>query len=86
MSEVVEMIEETLEAAAAPAKRKSKKKKEEETAAPVKTKEERLNELIEKGKLTHSLSAKDVGDVLEELQLENDEMDKFYEKLESNNI
>ena len=86
MSEVVEMIEETLETAAAPAKRKSKKKKEEETAAPVKTKEERLNELIEKGKLTHSLSAKDVGDVLEELQLENDEMDKFYEKLESNNI
>ena len=86
MSEVVEMIEETLEAAAAPAKRKSKKKKEEETAAPVKTKEERLNELIEKGKLTHSLSAKEVGDVLEELQLENDEMDKFYEKLESNNI
>ena len=85
VSEVLEMIEETVEAAAAP-KRKSRKKKEEEVAAPVKTKEERQNELIEKGKLTHSLSAKDVGDVLEELQLENDEMDKFYEKLESNNI
>ena len=87
VSEVVEIIEETLEAAAAtPTKRKSRKKKEEEAAAPVKTKEERLNDLIAKGKTTHRLSAKEVGDVLEELDLNNDEMDKFYEQLESNNI
>ena len=87
MSEVVEIIEETLDAAAAaPTKRKSRKKKEEEVAAPVKSKEERLNDLIAKGKTTHKLSAKEVGDVLEELNLDNDEMDKFYEQLESNNI
>ncbi len=85
VSEVLEMIEETVEAAAAP-KRKSRKKKEEEAAAPVKTKEERLNDLINKGKATHKLSAKEVGDVLEALELSNDEMDKFYEQLESNNI
>ena len=87
VSEVVEIIEETLDAAAAaPTKRKSRKKKEEEVAAPVKTKEERLNDLIAKGKTTHKLSAKEVGDVLEELNLDNDEMDKFYEQLETNNI
>ena len=87
VSEVVEIIEETLDAAAAaPTKRKSRKKKEEEPAAPVKTKEERLNDLINKGKTTHKLSAKEVGDVLEELNLENDEMDKFYEQLEVHNI
>ena len=87
VSEVVEIIEETLDAAAAaPTKRKSRKKKEEEVAAPVKTKEERLNDLIAKGKTTHKLSAKEVGEVLEELNLDNDEMDKFYEQLETNNI
>ena len=85
VSEVLEMIEETVEAAAAP-KRKSRKKKEEEVAAPVKTKEERLNDLITKGKTTHKLSAKEVGDVLESLDLTNDEMDKFYEQLETHNI
>ena len=85
MSEVLEMIEETVEAAASP-KRKSRKKKEEEVAAPVKTKEERLNDLINKGKTTHKLSAKEVGDVLESLDLSNDEMDKFYEQLETHNI
>ena len=85
MSEVVEIIEETLEAAAT-GKRSRKKKKEEEVAAPVLTKEERINALLEKGKVTHSLSAKEVGDVLESLQLDNDEMDKFYEKLEAYNI
>ena len=85
VSEVLEMIEETVEAAAAP-KRKSRKKKEEEAAAPVKTKEERLNDLITKGKTTHKLSAKEVGDVLEALDLTNDEMDKFYEQLETHNI
>ena len=86
MSEVLEMIEETVEAAAAPAKRKSRKKKEEEVAAPVKSKEEMLNDLINKGKTTHKLSAKEVGDVLEALNLDNDEMDKFYEQLETHNI
>ena len=85
MSEVLEMIEETVEAAASP-NRKSRKKKEEEVAAPVKTKEERLNDLINKGKTTHKLSAKEVGDVLESLDLSNDEMDKFYEQLETHNI
>ena len=45
VSEVLEMIEETVEAAAAPAKRKSRKKKEEEVAAPVKSKEELIERL-----------------------------------------
>ncbi len=84
VSEVVEMIDETQEAAAS-AKR-SRKKKADEVAAPVISKEERLNQLIEKGKRTHKLSAKEVGDVLEDLNLDSDDMDKFYEKLENNNI
>ena len=45
-----------------------------------------LNDLITKGKTTHKLSAKEVGDVLEALDLTNDEMDKFYEQLETHNI
>ncbi len=85
MSEVVEMIEETLEAAAAP-KRKTRKKKEEAPAVPQKTKEERILELIEKGKSTGKLSAKEVGDVLEELNLDNGQMDRFYEQLEKFSI
>ena len=84
MSEVEKM--EKMEAAGA-AKRKTRKKKEEEvSAAPVKSKEERLNDLITKGKLTHRLSAKEVGEVLEELNLDNSEMDKFYEQLDTHGI
>ena len=81
MSEM-EFMEENLEAP----KRTRRKKKEEAPAAPAKTNEERLNELIEKGKHTHKLSAKEVGDVLESMNLETDEMDKFYEKLDTYNI
>ena len=77
----MEIMEENLEAP-----KRTRRKKKEEPAAPVKSNEERLKELIEKGKKTHKLSAKEIGDVLEAMNLENEAMDKFYEKLEAYNI
>ena len=52
---------------------------------PAKSKEERLNELVEKGKKTGKLSAEDLV-VLEELNLTPEEMEKFDEKLAGLNI
>ncbi len=70
----------------APAKPKKKsKKKAEEPAQPPKTAEERLNELLEKGKKNGKLSAKEL-EILEELNLDGEAIDKFYETLEQNNI
>ena len=77
----MEIMEENLEAP-----KRTRRKKKEEPAAPVKSNEERLKELIDKGKKTHKLSAKEIGDVLEAMNLENEAMDKFYEKLEAYNI
>ena len=63
-------------------KKKSSRKKEAEPAEPQKTPEERLNELLEKGKKKGSLTSKEL-EVLEELGLDNEAMDKFYESLEA---
>ena len=52
---------------------------------PVKTKEERVQELIEKGKKAGKLSAEDLA-VLEELQLTPEEQEKLDEKLAGLNI
>lgn len=43
--------------------------------------EERLSELFEYGKKRGSLSAKELSDVLEEINIDQEQTDKFYEKL-----
>ena len=86
--ELEKMADAMLEAAPeeAPAKPKKKSaKKKEEPAQPVKTAEERLNELLEKGRKNGKLSAKEL-EILEELNLDGEAIDKFYETLEQNNI
>ena len=65
-------------------KRKSGKKKEAEAPAP-KTPEERLNELLEKGKKAGKLTAKEL-ECLEEMNLDSEVQDKFYETLEANGV
>ena len=64
-------------------KRKPAKKKESEE--PRKSPEETLQELLDKGKKTGRLSAKELA-VLEELNLDGDAISKFYETLEQAGI
>ena len=64
-------------------RRKSGKKKESDE--PVKTPEEKLNELLEKGKKAGKLTAKEL-ECIEELNLDSDVVDKFYEALEANGV
>ena len=66
-------------------KKKSARKKEAEPEAPEKTGEEKLQELLEKGKKNGKLSAKEL-EILEELNLDGEAIDKFYEALEANNV
>ena len=89
------MSENEKKAAAAEAtevKHKSRKSAAAKTAeAPVpedpellaKQKEEKLNALIEKGKKAGKLTSKELMDVLDEMNLEPEELDKFYDKLEN---
>jgi RNA polymerase primary sigma factor len=65
-----------------PKKRPAKKKESNE---PPKSPEEKLNELLEKGKKTGRLAAKEL-EVLEELNLDSEVINKFYETLEQNGI
>ena len=67
------------------AKKKSSKKKDADNAENQKTPEERLAELIEKGKKKGSLSAKDL-ELLDELNVDSDTEAKFYESIEANGI
>ena len=48
--------------------------------------EEKLNALIEEGKKRGNLSAKELLDVLEDMNLEQEQIDKFYDTLENFNI
>ena len=66
-------------------RKKSAKKKEKEPEQPAKSPEERLRELLEKGKKNGKLSAKEL-ECLEEMNLDGEAVDKFYETLEANNI
>ncbi|MBR5342521.1 MAG: sigma-70 family RNA polymerase sigma factor, partial [Oscillospiraceae bacterium] len=66
-------------------KKKSAKKKDKEPEQPPKSPEERLRELLEKGKKAGKLSAKEL-ECLEEMNLDGEAVDKFYEALEANNI
>ena len=65
-------------------KRKAGKKKEAEAPNP-KTPEERLNELLEKGKKAGKLTAKEL-ECIEELNLDSEVEAKLYETLEANGV
>ncbi len=76
------------DAAEKPAGEKQKKKgskKKDAEQANTKTPEERLNELLEKGKKLGKLTAKEL-ECLEEMNLDGEVIDKFYETLEANNV
>ena len=62
-----------------------KSKKKEERNEPTKSPEERLNELFEKGKKAGKLTPKEL-EILEELNLDGEAVDKFYETLEKAGI
>ncbi len=64
---------------------KSSKKKNADKVENQKTPEEKLAELIEKGKKKGSLSTKDLA-LLNELNVDSDTETKFYESLDSNGI
>ena len=55
----------------------------EDTELLAKQKEEKLSALIEKGKKAGKLTSKELMDVLDDMNLEPDELDKFYDKLEN---
>ena len=76
--------EDAAQAEAAKPKRKAGKKKEAEVPNP-KTPEERLNELLEKGKKAGKLTAKEL-ECIEELNLDSEVEAKFYETLEANGV
>lgn len=77
---------EQLDAPVKKTRKKTAKKEEAAPQEPEKTKEEKLNELIEKGKAAGKLSSKELMDVLDDMNLEPDELDKFYDKLENAGI
>lgn len=58
---------------------------ESDKPAAEKTTEDKLNELLEKGKKAGKLSSRDLL-ALEEMNLSADEMEKFYDRLESLNV
>ena len=60
-------------------------KKKDAVETPPKTPEERLNELLEKGKKAGKLTAKEL-ECIEELNLDSEVVDKFYESLEANGV
>jgi len=96
-SELEEMANKLLEEAAASdiasqqetelpkPRKKSSRKKDTAPAEPVKSPEDRLAELIEKGKKAGKLTTKEL-QCLEEMNLESEVMDKFYETLEASGI
>jgi len=65
-------------------------KESENSEFPEKTQEqyneERLNALLEEGKKRGSLSSKELLDVLEDMNLEQEQVDKFYDTLENLNV
>ena len=66
-------------------KKKPAKKKDAAPEQNTKTPEERLNELLEKGKKVGKLTAKEL-ECLEEMNLDGEAVDKFYETLEKNGV
>ena len=68
-----------------PPKSKKSARKKADPQESSKTPEERLNELFEKGKKTGKLTPKEL-ELLEELNLDGEAVDKFYESLEKAGI
>ena len=66
-------------------RKRSSKKKDAAPAEPTKTPEQFLQELLEKGKKAGRLSVKDLA-VLEDLNLDSEVQNKFYETLEQNGV
>ncbi len=66
-------------------KMSEQKQEKQEPQTPV-SPQERLNELLERGKQKGKLSASELMDVLEELDLDSEQIDKFYDALESNGV
>ena len=68
----------------APKKKSSKKKTaaKAEEPQPEKTNEEKINELIERGKKAGKLTSKELSDVLDSMNLEQEEIDAVYDRLE----
>ena len=62
---------------------RGKKEKPEDTQ---KSREERLSNLIEKGKKAGKLTLKEIADVIDGLNLSQEQMDRFYDTLEELNI
>ncbi len=62
---------------------RGKKEKPEDTQ---KSREERLSNLIEKGKKAGKLALKEIADVIDGLNLSQEQMDRFYDTLEELNI
>ena len=62
---------------------RGKKEKAEDTQ---KSREERLSNLIEKGKKAGKLTLKEIADVIDGLNLSQEQMDRFYDTLEELNI
>ena len=85
LEQMANALLETEEKAEPKPKKKSGKKKDKEPEQPQKSPEERLQELLEKGKKAGKLSAKEL-ECLEDMNLDGEAIDKFYETLEANNI
>ena len=83
--ELQEMPAAQAEPKKAPKKAKLKIKPPESSEAEQteKTSEERLNELIERGKKAGKLTSKELLEVLEDMALEPEQLDKFYDTLEN---
>ena len=62
---------------------RGKKEKPEDTQ---KSREERLSNLVEKGKKAGKLTLKEIADVIDGLNLSQEQMDRFYDTLEELNI
>ena len=65
--------------------RKKGRARKEAAPVPEKTPEERLSELLEKGKKAGKLTSKEL-ECLEDMNLDGEAIDKFYETLEQNGI
>ncbi|MBE6967074.1 MAG: RNA polymerase sigma factor RpoD [Ruminococcaceae bacterium] len=88
--ELEAMADALLEEAPAPAPKKSShsksKAKAAEESTPEKSDQEKLQLLIEKGKKAGKLTSKDLMDVLDNMTLEPDQLDRFYDALENSGV
>ena len=88
MDETKKKVNTAASAEHAPKKKKTAPKPAEQPAEPMdpeaaaRLKEEKLNALVEKGKKAGKLTSKELMDTLDDLKLEPEELDKFYDKLE----